>query len=174
MNSPSSILDPGWPAARGRRRPLHWPTRSWGRSGPRRGRSCARSCAAVGWKGESFGRALSASEADRRRITNIEVPFLPFLPVSFISFLPRRTSAKLPCGSVTTRHEAKKQRSCTACRRPPYPSAGISSTRRFSESSPPSRNERRCGRTRAQGRAMAGARTLSFAQGDLPRECITR
>jgi hypothetical protein len=171
MNSPSSILDPGWPAARGRRRPLHWPTRSWGRSGPHRGRSCARSCAAVGWKGESFGRALSASEADRRRITNIEVPFLPFLPVSFISFLPRRTSAKLPCGSVTTRHEAKKLHRLPPTTEPP---AGISSTIRFSGSSPPSRNERRCGCTRAQGRAMAGARTLSFAQGDLPRECITR
>jgi hypothetical protein len=49
------------------------------------------------------------------------------------------------------------------------PSAGISSTIRFSGSSPPSRNERRCGRTRVQRRAIAGARTLIFALGDLPR-----
>jgi hypothetical protein len=34
--------------------------------------------------------------------------------------------------------------------------------------------ERRCGRTRAQRRALAGARTLSFALGDLPRACSTR
>jgi hypothetical protein len=67
----------------------------------------------------------------------------------------------------------QKQRTCTACRGPPYPSAEISSKRRFSGSLPPSRHERRCGRTRAQRRAMARARTLGVALGDLPRACIT-
>jgi hypothetical protein len=46
---------------------------------------------------------------------------------------------------------SKKARTCTACRRPPNPSARMPSTRHSSSSSPTRRNDMRCGRAPAPG-----------------------
>jgi hypothetical protein len=69
-------------------------------------------------------------------------------------------------GESQHRASVKKPTTCNACGRRPNPSAGISSTRQSSGSSPTRgderRNDRRCGRTPAQKRATIRARTFRF------------
>jgi hypothetical protein len=74
-------------------------------------------------------------------------------------------------GESQHRASVRKPTTCNACGRRPNRSAGISSTRQSSGSSPTRRNERRndrrFGRTPAQKRATIRARTFRFTLGGI-------